>query len=116
MARNELVSGNKEKLLEKIAALRPIYGRRWRKMLRQHNDWHKTDVALNAWRNINGGNTGNDSLLQILSDMEAIAAQASPEAPLAPDPKLREKLISDSLKNLKRSTKIKKVKSNHLVK
>lgn len=112
MARNKLVSGNKEKLLDKIAALKPIYGRRWRKMLRQHNDWHKTDVALNAWRNINGGNTGNDSLQQILSDMEAIAAQVIREAPTSPDPKLRERLIADSLKSLKRTSKTRKSLQN----
>lgn len=112
MPNEDLLSGKKEQLLMRIRKLKPVYGARWRKLLKEHNAWHSTEKGLYAWENIRKGTTGNEALRLILHDMEAIIIKSAPEATAPPDPKLRERLIADSLKSLKRTSKTRKSLQN----
>lgn len=103
MASQDLVTGQKQILLEKIAALKAQNPHiKWRKQLKILNPRHESDPARNAWENIRKKSTGNEWLRLILADMEAIVSTLKTsisESP--PDPKLRERMISGSLENLK---------------
>jgi len=112
MANEDLLNGQKQQMLLRIRRLKSLHGRRWRKLLKEHNAWHRTERGINAWDNIRRGTTGNEALRLILHDMEAIIAKSAPEAPAPPDPKIRERLIADSLKSLKRTSKTRKSLQN----
>ena len=72
MADTDLVKGNKEILILEFQRLYPLHEKKWRSLLKKHNEWHCTYKALTAWGNIKKGTVGNESLRLIISDMQAI--------------------------------------------
>jgi len=70
----ELILTNKEVLLNEFKRLYPIHKRKWRSLLKKHNEWHSSAMALIAWQNISKGTTGNEVLRLIIADMQTIAA------------------------------------------
>lgn len=67
-------NGNKTKLIGEFRRLQVIHGRGWRKRLKDYNPWHRTEEAINGWRNAKAGSAGNEVLRQIVTDMKEIAA------------------------------------------
>ena len=70
--RENLVNGIKNQLLNEFEELYKIHQRNWRKKLKAHNPWHKTEHGIYAWRNISKGTTGNEALRVIINDMKTI--------------------------------------------
>ncbi len=68
-----LVSGNKAKLIGEFQRLQAIHGRKWRRLLKEHNEWHKSEEAIYGWRNAKAGSAGNEVLRVIVADMKQIA-------------------------------------------
>ena len=83
MAKRDLVNGVKATLLKEFNEFYVVHGRKWRRLLKEHNNWHATDKGLRAWENVSRGTVGNEALRLILEDMRAIAnGAASPPTTL----------------------------------
>lgn len=80
MADTDLVKGAKETLIEEFKGLYLQHGKKWRSLLKKHNEWHSTDTALMAWNNISKKTVGNESLRLIISDMKEILAKSSKQS------------------------------------
>jgi hypothetical protein len=78
MEQTDLVTGNKELLIQEFRRLYPLHGTKWRSRLVKHNAWHNTIPGLRAWQNTTKKkpNVGNEPLRLIIADMQTIAASS----------------------------------------
>ncbi|WP_031527035.1 hypothetical protein [Dyadobacter crusticola] len=107
---SQLVSGIKGRLFGEFLVLKEKKnGREWRNLLKEFDEYHKTDEAGHVWRNAKRGLAGVDGYQKLVNDMRKILKQEEEHpAPKVSKTQMKEAralAISRSLASLKRPRK-----------
>ena len=106
-----LAIGVKERLIGEFQVLKARKpGREWRALLKEYDEWHRSDEAGHIWRNAKRGIAGNDGFQKLVADMREILKheEGQPNIPKVSKAEMidaRALAIAESLASLKRTRK-----------